>query len=182
MKEEVRSTIKQFVLSYDPQELKSWREGDKSVVPPEVLTWKGPGRQHSYGFGEFFVKRFLKAQSHEYVTSHFDLISTKSKYFEENTRIEKVIGTRTYNLLRDSIRIIKKNGIRIENPDLCIIDRDKVFFAEVKKGKDSLRPPQRVFALVVSRVANLCFYVYKLIPAESVSISEVLPLDHLSIG
>ncbi len=176
MKGEVRSTIKQFVLSYDPQEFRKWREGDSSVVPPEVLNSKGPGRQHGYGYGEFFVKRFLKTQGHQYVTSHFDLISAKSKYAEENARIEKAIGTRTYSLLRDSIRRVKECGIRIENPDLCIIDRDKVFFAEVKKGTDKLRPPQRVFALVVSRVGNLFFHVYKLIPAESISISEVLPL------
>jgi hypothetical protein len=176
MKGEVRSTIKQFVLSYDPQELRKWREGDRSVVPPEVLNWKGPGRQHGYAYGEFFVKRFLKVQGHQYVTSHFDLVSAKSKYVDENARIEKTIGTKTYSLLRDSIIRVKESGIRIENPDLCIIDEDKVFFAEVKKGTDKLRPPQRVFALVVSKVANLCFCVYKLIPVENVSISEVLPL------
>jgi hypothetical protein len=176
MEQEVRTTIKQFFMYYDSDELKRWRQGDRSLVPAEVFDWKGPGRRHGYGYAEFFAKRYFQNEGYM-VLNHFNLLDIKSKYADNNACIEKSIGQKTYLRLTETFHRVRKCRMRIENPDLCIIGPDKTFFVEAKKDKDDLRPPQRVFAILVSRVANLQFILFKIKAAFGIYDSTIIVSD-----
>jgi len=44
--------------------------------------------------------------------------------------------------------------------------RDRPFFVEAKKDGDFLRPPQKIFAIVVSKVAGLDFALFEIEAAK----------------
>jgi len=172
--------IKEILLHYDPSELERWRQGDPALVTERVLQWDGPGMANGYGYGEFFVKRYLENKGHEVIANEFDIYSIKSKYRDNNLRIEAAMGSSEYNRFKDILHRMFDDGIKFEQPDLCVIGPE-VFFAEVKREQDPLRDPQAVFAIILQEVLGIPFKVYKLLPygkeysPSTIYRSEILP-------
>lgn len=183
MLKEYKLEIEQIVLHYDPLELERWRLGDPSLVPEKVLNGKGPGMANSYGYGEYFVQRNLTSKGHDVIANDYDIYSKKSKYRENNLLIEEALGQDNYSRLQSVLRNIANDGVKLEQPDLCII-KPELYFAEVKKGRDYLRNPQKVFSIVLWELLKVPFKVYKLVPyGKSYNISSlegraVLESDH----
>lgn len=155
--------IEQILLHYDPTELERWRQGDPALVPERVLQWEGPGMANGYGYGEFFVKRYLESIGHEVIANEFDIYSGRSKYKDNNLRIEAAMGSSAYNVLKNVLHKMSDDGIKLEQPDLCIIS-PQMFFGEVKRDKDELRDPQALFAVIIWELMGIPFKVYKLLP------------------
>lgn len=180
MEIEHKFIVEQFLIHYDPEELKRWRKGDKLLVPERYLKFKGPGLSNGYGYGEFVAGRYLKDLGNEVIINDYGLIGTKSKYAYNNNRIESALGKEKFERLRKAIKILLEQSIRIEQPDLCVISPE-IFFAEVKRDKDSLRKPQRRFAALVSVIFHIPFKVYKILPAGTefhaspIEIIEAIP-------
>lgn len=136
--------IKCYNFKYDSDELRKWSEGDKELVPEEVLNWKGPGRQNGYGYGEYWVERYLKDKGYLVIAGEYNLSTDNSKYKENNVIIEKTIGEERYRKLIKRFREYEKEGKRIiEQPDIFAFKDDNYMFIEVKKDKDYLRDPQK---------------------------------------
>jgi len=165
--------IKKLFSYYDPNELKRWRLSDSHH--------KGPGRLHGYGFAEFIAKRHFEKQGYV-VLKHFNLLTIKSKYADNNTRIREAIGYETYYNLTNALQKVRKCFGKIENPDLCVIGSNNTFFVEAKKDRDYLRPPQKLFAIVASQVANLQFVLFKIEPATGSHPPAHLAVSEITIS
>ena len=164
---EYEINIEQVVIPFDPNELDQWKARDPELVPQYALDAKGPGVSHGYGYGEFFVQRYLKENGYS-STLEFDLISAKSKSRKNNQKIEALVGTERYTILHNFLNHLSKNGVNVENPDLCILS-PQLLFAEAKKGKDFLRLPQIRFAYAIWRIIETPFKIFKLEPMSEVS-------------
>lgn len=67
--------------------------GDPSIVPPEVLSWNGPGRENGYGYGEHIVKRYLTGKGFQAIVNEYNLFPVKkSKFHVNNAIIRDAIG------------------------------------------------------------------------------------------
>lgn len=163
MMREFSVEIEQEAISYDPHELVRWRTGDPTIVPPQYLNRKGPGFSNGYGYVEYFVQRHLEENHFNVIANDFNLFTMNSKYHENNKRIEDSMGVMDYHKLQAILNRMYQAGIRIENPDLCIL-KPSLFFAEVKRGRDQLREPQIAFAIVFWELFRIPFKVYKLLP------------------
>lgn len=164
MKDSLKIVINQKLIHYKIGDLERWRIGDSSLVPKEVLEWKGPGRANGYGFAEFTVGNYLKEQGYEVIVNSFNLFSTNSKYKDNNQRIRTAMGNEKYDYFTSMISIVGKTGKSIEQPDICVIGPKEFFFVEAKRNKDFLRYSQKLFALISIGVFDIPFYVYKLLP------------------
>lgn len=163
MNKEYTVKIEQEFITYDPFELEQWRLGNPNLVPQHWLNSKGPGLANGYGYGEFFVERHLEKTGAKVIANAFDIMSKKSKYIENNKCIEAVMGHKNYKRLQDVLNRIIKDGIKVENPDLCVL-KPNLFYAEVKKDKDRIRQSQKVFAIVIWEIFRIPFKIYKLLP------------------
>jgi len=173
MLKEYELEIEQIILYYDPLELERWRIGDPSLVPEKVLNGKGPGMANGYGYGEYFVQRCLNSKGHEVIANEYDIYSKKSKYRENNLLIQEAIGQNNYSRLQNVLRNIAGDGVKLEQPDLCII-KPELYFAEVKKDRDYLRNSQKIFSIVLWELLKIPFKVYKLVPyGKSYNISSL---------
>ena len=172
--------IEQILLHYDPLELERWRKGDPDLVPEWVIQWKGPGMEHGYGYGEFFVKRYLESKGYQVIANEYDIYSVKSKYKDNNLHIEAAIGSSEYIRFKDILHRISNDGIKFEQPDLCVIGPE-IYFAEVKRDLDKLRDSQSVYAIILWEVLGIPFKVYKLLPngqeydTSTIYRSEIMP-------
>ncbi len=156
--------IEQVPLPYDPEELLKWRAGDPEIVPPEVLHWNGPGREHGYGYGEHIVKLFLEEKGLEMIVNQYNIFPVKKSKFEKNNAIIlETLGKEKFNRLQKTLEIIIRNKLGIELPDICVL-RPSFHFIEVKRDNDRLRPSQVMFAAAISAAMNIQFKVYKLLP------------------
>jgi hypothetical protein len=155
--------IEKEFICFDPYELEQWRLGKSEVVPQYAQNWKGNGRANGYGYGEFVAKRHLEITDAEVIANDFNLFSLKSKYNENNKRIEKVMGEGKYKKLQEVLNKLYRDGIKVENPDLCIL-KPNLFFAEAKKGRDRLREQQIIFAIVIWELFRIPFKIYRLEP------------------
>ncbi len=90
-------SIQQVVLHYHPGDLERWRQGDPTLVPADVLSWGGPGRQNGFGFAEFISECYLRWQGYETINTRYDLFAGRSKYAANNARIEEALGARVGN-------------------------------------------------------------------------------------
>lgn len=164
MYRKVSVELEQILLEYDPVDLARWRKGDPNYVPSHVLSWKGPGRENGYGFGEYIVEKHLISQGYKVITNQYNLFAyKKSKYKENNLKIREAMGEDKFARLKKMLFILKENGIKVEQPDICTLE-PSLFFAEVKRDKDYLRTPQGIFAILVSNILDIPFTVYKLLP------------------
>lgn len=173
--------IKQALIHYNPDELEKWRQGDPAVVPPNVLEWKGPGRQNGYGYSEHVVMRHLTGQGFQVIVNAYNLFPVKkSKFHINNAIIQEAIGIERYARLQKAFGVVISQRLRIEHPDTCIY-QPELFFAEVKRDWDRLRQPQIMFAAVVSAVLNIPFWLYRVLPVGAspdtspISIRQELP-------
>lgn len=168
MEREYIFEIEQLLISYDPEELLKWRKGDPTTVPPDVLSWKGPGRENGYGYAEHIVKRYLEKEGFEVVANQFNLFPVKkSKYARNNTIIADVLGKEGYERFQKALAITKENGIKIEMPDICVL-RPEFHFIEVKRDTDKVRPPQVMFAALASAVLSTKFKICKVLPVGTI--------------
>jgi hypothetical protein len=166
--------IEQVLVPYNPETLLKWRQGDPTVVPPDVLNWKGPGRENGYGFAEYIVESHLVEMGFQVIVHKFDLFPRKKSKFEKNNAIiAEALGKEEYNCLQKAFGIIKDNKIGIEMPDICVI-RPEFHFIEVKRDKDKLRPPQIVFAATVSATLGIKFRLYKVLPVGTICDTSTL--------
>lgn len=159
-------TIEEVVLYYDPKELEKWKNRDPKLVPKYFLNHAGPGVSQGYHYGECFVNNHLIKKGNDVISPPecFNIFAKNTKFKENNKLIEKAMGSIKYCKLRDTLREMVKRGIKIENPDICVL-RPKLFFADVKKDKDKMRQPQDNFANACSKL-GIPFIVYKLIPSK----------------
>lgn len=161
--------IEQVLVPYDSKTLLKWRQGDPAFVPPDVLNWKGPGRENGYGYAEYIVKNHLVEMGFEVIVHQFNLFPVKkSKFKENNAIIAETLGKEKYDCLQKALGIIKDNNMKIEMPDICVI-RPEFHFIEVKRDTDRLRPPQIVFAATVSATLGIKFRLYKVLPIGTIS-------------
>jgi len=180
VEQEFEVLITQVLVHYAPEELARWRQGDPTFVPAKVLAWNGPGRENGYGFAEFVAERYLRTLGHEVITNDFDIISKESKYAANNARIEATMGRSAYLNLQKALRMVLNSGMRIEQPDICVLGPEKVFFAEAKRDRDYLRPPQKLFAVLLSAIFNLSFVVYKILPhGNEYNLSPILVRENI---
>lgn len=138
--------IKEVRLLYDSKEFARWKSRDSSLVPEYFLNQGGRGVEQGYHYGEFFVYRYLREKGHEVVFPEcFNLVDKRSKHDSNNKLIEAAMGKERYAAFRESIRKLVESGVKVENPDLCVLS-PTLFFADVKKGNDFFRDSQKAFA------------------------------------
>ncbi len=170
--------IEQEFVVYNPLELVQWRLRNPEVVPQHILDKKGHGVANGYMYGEFFMKRHLENEGLEVIANDFNLFSNKSKFRDNNKRIEEVMGSSNFNKLQIVFNNMYAAGIKIENPDLCIL-KPNLIFADVKKDKDKLRKPQDIFAIIIWELLKIPFKVYEIIPDNKTKEQITLVRSHL---
>lgn len=152
-------------------------------MPERVLNEKGYGMSNSYGYGEFVVERYLRNEGHEVIANDFNIYAIKSKFKENNLRIQEVMGRDNYYHLQDTLHRVSNHRIKIKYSDLCIL-RPELFFAEVKNDQDKLRKPQIVFAVALWELLGIPFKVYRLSPygepneVSPITVSKVLSSEY----
>lgn len=150
-------------FKYDPHELKRWMEGDKDFVPKKVLSWIGPGRKNGYGYGEFWVERYLKNNGYEVINGEYNLLTDKSKYKDNNEKMAEIIGVEKYEELIKRFRVIEEqsNGL-IAQPHIFAYNGTEYKFIEVKKDKDKLRRPHINFVKLIKEELGIDFTMFNL--------------------
>jgi hypothetical protein len=132
------------------------------LVPKYFLEHKGPGIEQGYHYGECKVWEYLRNKGNEVIFPEcFNLVDETSKHESNNSKIEAAMGTDKYSKLKSILRNMRASGIKVENPDICVIS-PKIFFADVKKGGDKIRQPQINFAQACLKV-GIPFIVYHLV-------------------
>lgn len=94
----------------------------------------------------------------------YNLSADKSKYRENNALIEAAMGSDNYRLLQRAYRRVQESGIKVEQPDLCVLKPAGVSFVEVKRDPDRIRPPQQVFALLSSVLLGIPLTLCRVVP------------------
>jgi len=155
--------MEEIILEFDSSDLERWKRRDPALVPEYFLNHKGPGIEQGYHFGECFVWKKLIGDGNDVIFPEcFNIIDRNSKFDENNHMIAKAMGRKKYGQFRIIAESIRKAGMKIENPDICVIS-PLLFFADVKRGNDKMREPQKIFALICS-LLDIPFKVYKLVP------------------
>jgi hypothetical protein len=142
-------------IPFDPEFLRRWREGDPEVVPPEVLAWKGNGRQFSYGSGEFWAARYFRSKEYE-VIEGYDLVSKKSIFKEHNAVIQFRLGEDRVKEFSAAAQKWNRAGFRVTtNLDMFIFNKDEAYFVDAKKGRDFLKPNQLRFIYLAQEILGV---------------------------
>ncbi len=137
MDRDYRVEIPQFLIHYDPKELRQWKSADPAVVPSDVLDWKGPGLSGGYGYSEFVSERQLRSRSFEVLNTNYDLFAEKSKYGANNRRVEAVSGTWGMPGYAMAFARCDKPGIASSSPTSLFMRRTKLSSLRPRRTRTS---------------------------------------------
>jgi hypothetical protein len=164
--------IEKITLPAEKDTLLLWKKRNPSIVPEFALNWKGNGVSNGYGFGEWVAEKYFRSQGYYVINDEFDLFSLRSKYKVYNNIIAQILGIDKVEQFSMRAKELYKAGYKIENLDLFIFNTNTCFFAEVKKGTDFLRDPQKRFMFLSENILTTpCKEIY--ISDEISSVSKI---------
>lgn len=135
--------IEERVLTYEPQQLVAWRNGDKSMIPDFVDVPDIVRNQPRYRFVEMFALRWYHENEGWLGFADYELggaLLGSARRAAGREQLRRVVPTAALERLLD-----RRAGVRgaAGEPDLFLYKADGSFkFAEVKKRGDRLRQHQ----------------------------------------
>lgn len=125
---------------------KKWREDYPQLFDGDDLSFAL--NQKNQHFGEWFAAIHYFKKGWSVFIEHYVYSREKTSLFhtireKKNEKVKRLLGEEGFDFLR--YPYIEGRKRRVRPPDLFIFnDRDRFFFAEVKRGKDTLSDSQKI--------------------------------------